>query len=125
LIENGSWVNFNTNSETSAPIIYYTNSNTSIGRNSVTFKWVTNENSISKVYYNTSPVIINEGDINYKGFGLIGGYASNGVLVSKTSQEVTVSELQPNTLYYYMLVSTDIYGNISVAAVNNTFVTTN
>ena len=117
LIANGGW------GDVFAPMLY--SPTASIGRNSATFSWTTNENSVSEIFYSTSPVIINEGDINSKGFGVISGSTALNNNIAGISQQVVVNGLQANTTYYYMLVSTDVSGNVSVASVNNTFVTTN
>ncbi len=117
LIANGGW------GDTYAPIMY--SANISLGSSSATFNWTTNENATARVFYSTTPVTINEGDINYSGFAVVNGSTAFGSSVAGTSQLVTISGLQPNTKYYYMLVSTDVNGNVSVSAVNSTFITTN
>jgi peptidoglycan hydrolase-like protein with peptidoglycan-binding domain len=121
LIANGGW-NMST-ADINAPIMYQSSLN--IGRNMATFNWSVNENSVAKVFYDTKPVVINEGDINSVGFGIISGSAASDDNISRTSQQVVINGLQANTVYYYMLVSKDISGNVSVSSVNNTFTTTN
>ena len=120
LINAGGW---NNSTDIFAPIMYSGNIN--IGNNSVTFNWSTNENATAKVFYGVNPITINEGDINSVGFGVINGNTASSNNVASTGQQVTINGLQPNTTYYYMLVSTDINGNVSVSSVNNTFITTN
>lgn len=117
LIANGGW------GDSLAPIMYSSTVNT--GNNSATFNWSVNENSSARVFYSTNVVTINEGDINSAGFAVVNGNTAFGSNVAGTSQQVTISGLQPNTTYYYMLVSTDVNGNVSVSNVNNTFKTTN
>ncbi len=119
LIANGGWGN----NDTLSPMLY--SANVSIGSNSATFNWTTNENATARVFYSTSPVTINEGDINSVGFAVVNGFTSLGSNVAATSQQVTLGGLQPNTKYYYMLVSTDASGNVSVSSVNSSFTTTN
>ena len=119
LIVNGGW----SQNDTLAPIMYQ--SSISIGRNMVTFNWSVNENSVAKVYYDTKPVVINEGDINSVGFGIVSGSAASDDNVARTTQQVVITGLQANTTYYYMLVSKDASGNVSISSVNNTFSTTN
>jgi hypothetical protein len=115
LINQGGWVI----SDISGPWIYSVNN--AIASNSATFTWTTNENASGKVFYGTSPITMNEGDINSVGFGSTNGFvASNDGLV-RTSQQVTIQNLRPNTLYYYVIVSTDLSGNVSVVGPNNTF----
>ena len=124
LITNGGWGGVITPTPTDAtyaPVI--TNASKSVSTNSATFTWNTNENAIGKVFYGTRPVTINEGDVNSVGFDLTNGYTSYGNNSAVTSHQVNVSGLLSNTVYYYMLVSTDTQGNVSVYAVNNTFTT--
>jgi peptidoglycan hydrolase-like protein with peptidoglycan-binding domain len=117
-INHGGWPNMSS-SDASGPSIYSVNQ--SVTNNSATFGWYTNENATAKIAYNTSPLIINEGDINSVGFGAINGYNVTNDNIARTSQQVTLSGLQPNTTYYYMIISTDASGNISVVGPNNTF----
>ncbi len=123
LINSGGWSGNPTTSDDSAPMIYSVGQ--SIGSNYATFNWTTNEYAKAKVFYSLSPVTINEGDINSFGFALVSGsVASNDDQLRSTSQ-ITINNLMPNTMYYYMIVSTDATGNVSVSNVNNTFRTTN
>ncbi|MBP6948967.1 MAG: peptidoglycan-binding protein [Candidatus Pacebacteria bacterium] len=89
--------------------------------NSGTFGFTTNENTIARVVFNTSPLMFNEGDINSNGFGAIGGYAANSYNNMSTSHIVTITNLQPNTVYYYTIIATDASGNVSVVGPNNSF----
>jgi zinc D-Ala-D-Ala carboxypeptidase len=117
LIASGGWVA----TDMSGPAL--SSVTQSVNNTSVTFSWNTNEAATSKVFYNTSPVTMNEGDINSNGFGSTNGWTSMNDGVARTSQQVTVSGLHPNTQYYYVLVSTDLKGNVSVWNPNMTFVT--
>lgn len=95
--------------------------NTSVSNNSATFSWTTDENVNAKVFYNTSPITVNEGDINSVGFAATNGYTVTNGNVIGLSQQVIINNLQPSTTYYYMLVSTDMSGNVSIYGTNNTF----
>ncbi len=95
--------------------------NRSVTNNSATFSWITDENVNAKVFYNTSPITVNEGDINSLGFAATNGFTVTNANPVGLSQQVTINNLQPNTTYYYMLVSTDMSGNVSVFGVNNIF----
>lgn len=97
--------------------------NQSVTSNSATFTWGTNENATAKIFYFTSPVAMNEGDINSVGFGSTNGWTATNDGLSRTSQQVTLTGLTPNTTYYYVLVSTDLVGNVSVWNPNATFKT--
>lgn len=92
-----------------------------VSSNSATFSWITNENATAKIFYNTVPVTMNEGDINSVGFGATSGFTATNDGLARTSQQVTVTGLQSNTLYYYVIVSTDLAGNVSVWNPNTTF----
>lgn len=89
--------------------------------NAATFSFTTNENTMARVVFNSSPLRFNEGDINSNGFGAIGGYAANSFSGMSTSHTVTITNLQPNTLYYYTIIATDTAGNVSVVGPNNSF----
>jgi zinc D-Ala-D-Ala carboxypeptidase len=117
LIASGGWVA----TDMSGPS--FSSVSKSANNTSVTFSWNTNELARAKVFYNTSPVTMNEGDINSSGFGQTNGWVSTNDNIARTSQQVTVSGLHPNTQYYYVLVATDLQGNVSVWNPNLTVVT--
>jgi peptidoglycan hydrolase-like protein with peptidoglycan-binding domain len=117
LIAAGGW----TVSDMSGPAIYSVSKQ--VTNTSATFSWTTDELATAKVFYNTSPVGMNEGDINSVGFGSTNGWTSANDGLARTSQQVTVSGLHPNTQYYFVVVSTDLKGNVSVWNPNMTFVT--
>lgn len=99
--------------------------NVSLGSNAVTLSWTTNENATARVFYDTTPVQFNEGDINSVGFGQRTGMLASADNNLRTSHSVLVSGLTPNTTYYYTVVATDANGNVSVSSPNSTFRTTN
>jgi peptidoglycan hydrolase-like protein with peptidoglycan-binding domain len=117
LINSGGW----TASDMSGPAISSVSKTTN--NTSVTFSWNTDELATAKVFYNTAPVTMNEGDINSNGFGQTNGWVSMNDNIARTSQQVTVSGLHPNTQYYYVIVATDLKGNVSVWNPNMTVVT--
>ena len=121
LISNGGWTT--STSDMSGPALYSVAKTEN--NNSATFTWNTNESAVSKVFYNTSPITMNEGDINSVGFGATNGFTAMGDGLARTAHQITVTGLQPNTIYYYVIVSTDLKGNVSVAYPNNTLRTTN
>ena len=99
--------------------------NVSLGSNAVTLSWTTNENATARVFYDTTPIQFNEGDINSVGFGQRTGMLASADNNLRTSHSVLVSGLTPNTTYYYTVVATDANGNVSVSSPNSTFRTTN
>lgn len=115
LIATGGW----TTADISGPAFYNVNRNDS--NTSTTFTFNTNENTNAKVVYNTSPLMFNEGDINSNGFGAIGGYAVNSFSNMGTAHTITVTNLLPNTVYYYTIIATDATGNVSVVGPNNAY----
>lgn len=115
LIATGGW----TTADISGPAFF--NVSRSQNNNSATFTFNTDENTIARVVFNTSPLMFNEGDINSNGFGAIGGYSANSFGNMVTSHSVTITNLQPNTVYYYTVIATDASGNISVVGPNNSF----
>ncbi len=121
LIANGSWGNGGGSVSGDATGPQFTSLTNTIAQTSATFTWSTNENATAKVFYNTSPVRMNEGDINSVGFGATSGLTGGNDNQLRTTQTVTVAGLQPNTVYYYTLVSTDANGNVSVWNPNTTF----
>lgn len=122
LINSGGWSGSSpVSSNLTAPKFYSVNR--SVTSNSATFAWVTSEIASAKVFYNTAPITMNEGDINSVGFGSTNGYSVTNDNLARTSQQVTVSNLQPNTKYWYVIVATDLNGNVSVFSPNNTFTT--
>lgn len=117
LITQGGWVV----SDISGPWIYSVAK--SLTTTSATFTWNTNELATAKVFYSTNPITMNEGDINSVGFGATNGLTVGNDGIARASQQVTISNLSPNTKYYYVLVSTDLKGNVSVYGPNNVFYT--
>lgn len=122
LIDGGGWAGGNTSSDLAGPSIF--NVTKSVSSNQATFAWNTNETAQGKIFYYTSPIRMNEGDINSVGFGSTNGFTATGNNGAQMSQQITLSSLQANTLYYYVVVATDAQGNVSVVGPNNTFTTT-
>ncbi len=115
MIANGGW----TTIDVSGPSFH--NKLQTQNSNSATFTFVTNESTMAKVVYNTSPLMFNEGDINSNGFGAIGGFSVTSGNNMGTSHFITIPNLQSNTVYYYTVIATDGAGNASAWGSNNTF----
>ena len=92
----------------SAPIISSVRVDTS--RNSATVIWATNESAQGLVYYNTSPLSTYE---NVNSVTVSGNTAMTDSNF-RTSQSVSLQNLQANTTYYYLVYTTDQTGNVSV-----------
>ena len=117
LINNGGWAN--ASSDMSGPAI--TNVTKTTGSNTITFNWNTDELASAKIFYNTSPVTMNEGDIRSVGFGATNGFSASNDMLARQAQQVIINNLSPNTQYYYVIVATDLKGNVSVWNPNTTF----
>lgn len=89
-------------------------------RNSVNVVWLTNELAKGVVYYSTSPLTTYENANSVTVSGATAATDSN----FRTSQTVSIPNLQTNTVYYYLIYSTDQAGNVSVTW-PATFQTTN
>lgn len=103
---------------TMAPII--SSINTSTQRNGVTVFWNTHENAKGLVYYSSSPLTTYE----YVNGVTVSGATAMTDTNFRTSQGVVISGLQTDTLYYYLIYTTDQDGNVSVTW-PSTFRTTN
>jgi len=119
LISQGGWVT----ADVSGPWIYSVGQ--TIANTSATFTWSTNELASAKIFYNTSPVTMNEGNIDSSGFGSTNGLSVTNDNLARQSQQIMLTNLQPNTTYYYVVVATDLKGNVSVWNPNTTFRTSN
>lgn len=105
----------------SGPAVFMT-TGAVVSATSATFNWLTtNEVALGRLYYSTSPLQMNEGDINSNGFAVTSGQLGSYDGIARSSQTSTITGLQPNTTYYYTIVATDLGGNVSVIGPNNTF----
>src|SRR3989339_860825 len=83
---------------------------TSTGRNNATVYWATNENAKGVVYYSTSPLTTYE----YVNGVTVSGATAMTDANFRTSQGVVLQGLQSDTIYYYLIYTTDQDGNVSV-----------
>jgi peptidoglycan hydrolase-like protein with peptidoglycan-binding domain len=89
---------------------------------SATFNWMTtNGVALGRLYYSTQPLRMNEGNINSEGFAVTTGQLGSYDGLARSSQSSSITGLQPNTIYYYTIVATDLGGNVSVIGPNDTF----
>ncbi len=96
------------------------NVNASAGSTGATVSWNTSESAKGVVYYSSSPLVQHEG---WNFVGVSGGAAMTDTSL-RTSQSVSISNLQANTTYHYLVYATDQAGNVSVT-VPATFRTSN
>lgn len=84
----------------------------SVTGQSATLSWNTNENASAVVYYGTSPLSMTEGSPTN---GVtIGGYSMLVHTDLRTSHSATLTSLNANTVYYYVVYVKDGAGNESV-----------
>ncbi len=95
------------------------NNGVNASNNTATVNWVTNNNAKGVVYYSTSPLSLGE---HLNSVDVSGNTAMTDMNY-RTSQSVVLSNLQPNTTYYYLDYVTDQNGNVSVTW-PSTFTTT-
>jgi len=81
--------------------------------NSVTFSWSTNEPTTGQSYWDTTPIRADEATGLHQTPYVSGtlALAPNGM---QTYHTVTISNLMPNTIYYYFGRSIDASGDMSV-----------
>ena len=94
-----------------APIISNVNAQTS--NTSVTVNWTTDTSAQGKVFYSTSPLTEVEAEASFIA-PYISGTAAQSDSFFKGSQSINISGLSGNTLYYYVIMSNDQAGNVSV-----------
>lgn len=80
--------------------------------NSATIRWNTNELATGRVYYATNPLPLFEG--TESGIAATVGGQSVAESAATLSHSVTLNNLQPNTVYYYAIHTTDASGNVQI-----------
>jgi len=103
----------------SAPVLSSVTVQTS--NNQATLSWLTNTLANGKIYYDTKPLTMFDAQTRFTAPSISGTTAMSGV--TNTSQSITLTNLSPGTVYYYVVQSTDAAGNVSVSW-PSTFVTT-
>jgi len=90
-------------------------------QNTAQINWTATGYASGVVFYSTYPFSVAEAVGNFSNPSILGGlnastaYAANG-------QSITLTNLQSNTTYYYIIRATDASGNVSVSG-QTTFVT--
>ena len=93
---------------------------TNVSRNGANVMWSTDQNSKGVVFYSTSPLTTFES----QNAVTVSGQVALTDLLYHTSQNVSITGLNANTVYYYMIYTTDQAGYVTVT-VPSTFQTTN
>lgn len=91
-----------------APIISNVNISTNV--NSATFHWNTSEPAIGIVYYGTSWMPMTETEHD----AIINGNSAKMDSSFRSSQDITISGLQSNTTYYYVIYTKDAGGDATI-----------
>jgi len=103
-------INAQMNGDSSSPWINPVS--VSVTGQSATLSWNTNENASAVVYYGTSPLSMMEGSVTN---GVtIGGSSMLVHTDLRTSHSATLTSLNANTTYYYVVYVKDGMGNESV-----------
>lgn len=79
-----------------------------------TINWNTNEVASAKVYFDTRPILAYEASQNFVAPTISSAFASVSASFSNF-QSVTLQDLTPGVVYYYIAQSTDASGNVSVS----------
>lgn len=106
LLGSGSQVFWDTSPSLSDPFVQYSNT-------SATFSWTTNVPTQGQVYWNNNPLQFNEATGPRQQPYVSGSLASDAGGL-QTNHTVTLSNLEANTTYYYLIRSTDSIGNMSM-----------
>jgi peptidoglycan hydrolase-like protein with peptidoglycan-binding domain len=107
--------------DVNAPIIYTPSVSTS--RTGAVISWATSEPATAEVYYSPTPFQLTEA-IGSGEPSIIGGSNTGDSTTLQASSTVGLQNLQPSTIYYYMVESTDASGNLQYTWPSS-FMTTN
>lgn len=122
LIAQGSGPLGGTLASTIAPTIY--TPSVSVSRNGAVMNFITNEPTVTQVYYSFTPFQIAEAQVGFQKPTINGGSVTAKTSSYQTIQGTNLQNLLSNTLYYYIVEATDSSGNVSVTWPSS-FVTTN
>lgn len=116
LIGTGTGPGTGTGQDISAPYISNINVQSSAFGTSTTatISFMTNESSLGTVYYSNSPLQTVENQSNFTA-PTIGGTAVQSNSGYVTSHNIQITNLTPNTTYYYRVMARDAAGNTSVS----------
>ncbi len=107
----------NVSGDVYAPIVKSTHVN--MANNSAIITWTANEAAMGKVYYSTSPITIsNVFDVTgvFSGEPVVSGTLAEYDAAARVTHTVNITNLTPNTTYYYLVVVFDASKNSSITA---------
>ena len=81
--------------------------------NNVTVNWATNKLATGVVYYSPSPIIATEATEGFSNVTISGNTAFMDATL-RNSQNVSITGLQSNNTYYYVIYTKDAYGNVQL-----------
>lgn len=94
------------------------------GSSGATFTWTTNEPTLGQIYWGTNKIQSDEATGPQQTPFISGSLATDNGGIRTTEHSVTISNLQSNTVYHFVMRSIDAQGDMSVL-LDNTFQTTN
>lgn len=110
---NGMFGSIGGSSDVNAPIITVVTLGSS--SSSISAAWVTNEETMSTLYYSISPIYLTESKNSNPYSVSVTGIAVASLNAGlRTSNSVNVQNLLANTRYYFAIRATDQAGNVSV-----------
>ena len=95
--------------DVNAPIIYSPMATPSA--TGAVISWSTSEPATAEVYYSTTPFQLTEA-LGSGEPSIVGGTDTGDTTALQTFQNISLQNLLPNTLYYYVIESTDASGNL-------------
>lgn len=90
-----------------------TNPSVQVTNTTAVLAWTSNEQTEGQVYWSTSPLVFNEAN-GPRQQPYVSGTLALDAGGSQTNHTVTVSNLQANTVYYYLVRGVDSGGNMSM-----------
>jgi len=106
LMSSGGQAYWDTSPSLSNPSVQYTNT-------TATFRWTTNEPTQGQVHWSNTPLQFNEAT-GPRQQPYVSGTLALDAGGLQTNHTVTVSNLQANTIYYYLVRGVDNVGNMSM-----------
>ena len=107
---------------TIAPTIFANTILVSTSTGGATINWSTNEVTRAMVYYSTTPFQLREAESEFTRPLIVGGLRTSQTSSLQNNQSISISGLQSNTMYYYIIEASDADGNFSYI-LHRTFVT--